>query len=96
MKALKANRIVSIDSKRKEEYLSNGYTILDDTEKVIAAPEKDAEKLGKDIDELKKIIAKKDSEITKLNSMIVDLQKQIANETSDDASAETKKATAKK
>ncbi len=94
MKAMKANKIVQIDSKKKDEYLANGYTILDDTEKVIAAPAKDAEKLGKEVDELKKVIAKKDEEIARLNAMIVDLQSKADDD--EDKKPAAKKTTAKK
>lgn len=97
MKALKANRIISIEPKRKDEFLANGYTILDDNEKVIAAPEKDATKVGKELDDAKKQLAKKDEEIARLNAMIVDLQQKLAE--AEDAAApdkDAKKAAAKK
>ncbi len=92
MKALKANRMITIDPKKQEEYLAAGYTIMDDNEKVIKAPDKDATKVAKEVDELKKQLAAKDAEIAKLNAYIAELAtKDAAPATGDDAKADEKK-----
>lgn len=70
MKAMKGNRITAISERDKDEYLRNGYAILDDDEKIIEQPLSDAADLRRQIESLKETIAEKDAEITTLNAEI--------------------------
>lgn len=70
MKAMKGNRITAISERDKDEFLRNGYAILDDDEKIIEQPLSDAADLRRQIESLKEVIAEKDAEIATLNAEI--------------------------
>lgn len=73
MYAVKGNKEVKIIDIQKDEYLNEGYKILDDNFKVIEEPSNATISLS----EHKRIIALKDKKITELEKKLTDLTKKI-------------------
>ena len=85
MIAVKGNKEIKIVEIQKDDYIKNGYTILDDTLKVIARPNSrlenlkaENEKLKKEIEQLKGKNAK-NSDIEKIIEENKDLNNQISD-----------------
>lgn len=71
MYAVKGNREVKIVDIQKNDYLQEGYTILDDNFKVIEEPSDATINLA----EHKKIIAQKDAKIAELEKKLLEATK---------------------
>lgn len=78
MKAMRANRVVSIPEQQKEMYLQNGWIIMDDNEKIIAKPKTGEAELKTEIEALKVLNNEKDREIQALQAEIADLTKKLS------------------
>lgn len=95
MKAQKANKIITIPADQKDQYLQQGYTILDDEYKIIEKPVGDSASLKAQIQALTAQLAEKDKEIAGLKDQVVALSTKLSeNEAA--TVAEPEKAEAKK
>lgn len=71
MYAVKGNKEVKIVDIQKEEYLADGFTILDDSLKVVATPTNGTITIA----EHNKVLAEKDKKIKELEAKLKEISK---------------------